>query len=199
MELEEATRSTRRDMLKKLAVTGAAAGLTSTVVSSIAFADGGTAASKPIEVSGTVGLVERARSSNSLQVRLSTAFLALGECPFGSPQDPRREFYWEIVGQPTGNTVAMTPGNTTFGAATPQTFTAVSDFSNAVYTVKVTARWVCDQRPTNATTAAWICRAWTFQIFQNFDAITSAITVIIGSATTTSAGTVCDSPLPLPS
>lgn len=159
MELDQATRSTRREALKKLAATSAAATLTATVISSRAFADGGTQGSQPTGVGGTIGLSVGGQTPNSVTFVADTTALNTGACPFGDPV-PNREFLWEVSRQPAnGNNLDLTGGPDAFGPAGSRTVSVLTAFTSESYRIKISARWVCDQSPTG-TTAAWLCRAY---------------------------------------
>ena len=190
----------RRDALKKMAAGGATIVGASMVLSSVAFADGGTKNSRPTGTAGgtsptlTAALTtsKSTRTINTLAVDATPA----GACPFGSPTTPRKEFAWSIVAGTTSGTIT----GTAFGALASATATDVGGPTGSgwsgTFTVRLTIRWVCDQRPTGVT-AAWVC--------QSFAALVTTSTaggngsVSIGPTTQDGTPVNCDSPVPLPS
>lgn len=197
MELEEATRSTRRDMLKKLAVTSAAAGLTATVVSSRAFADSGTVNSRPVNTDLVTVTIAEVSSSNSTLVARATPTFPTGlnaiTCPFGA-NPPKVEYVWQLAGT-SGDAVQLTTGTsftTTLADATVTGTGGGNSAFDATFTLTLTIRWACNQRPPYTPTVAWVCQSFAVSLTHNNNGTTSGF----GAMADAAQSTICNATTP---
>lgn len=180
----------RRDALKRLALAGAVATTGPLLMSSPAFADGGTTGSRPVGVpSAPTVTVNQFLAGRFYRLNLSVTGAT---CPFGTPATARVERFYTVVANPLPLGLSPGPG-TTYGLGSGIGF-FVYDFAGiptgTQLTVQFHARWVCDNRTGGA---AWTCRSW--EIPLQFDGATFQI----GTITSVTPPPSCDSPPPSPS
>jgi hypothetical protein len=157
----------RRQALRRLAAGGVAVGTTSTITSTVAFADGGTVPCRPAAPLTTPTFT---LSSGGAFVRIQVSGLGTTTCPgcAGGSTVPVVQNLWTldatseplIVRNGSGTTITnvwQSPADNDvrvrradLGALTNPT----------TFTIRATYRWVCR----GATGAAWACRSWTQSI-----------------------------------
>jgi hypothetical protein len=177
----------RRDALKRLALAGAVATTGPLLVSSPAFADGGTTGSRPVGVpSAPTVTVSQILAGWLYQLNLSVTGAT---CPFGTPGSANVQRFYTVVSNPAG--LSLFPGPTTVYANGTSISPAMAKWpsipTGTPLTVRFHVRWVCDNRTGGA---AWICRSW--EIPLQFD----GTTFVVGTITSVSPPAVCDTPPP---
>lgn len=157
----------RRQALRRLAAGGAVVGTTSTVMSTVAFADGGTVACRPAAPAATPTF---ALSSNASSVRIQVSGLGTTTCPgcAGGSVVPVVQNLWTldaasaplIVRNGSGTTITnvwQSPADNDVRVRRADLGALTNPTS---FTIRVTYRWVCR----GVTGAAWACRSWTQSI-----------------------------------
>jgi hypothetical protein len=179
----------RRDALKRLALAGAVATTGPLLVSSPAFADGGTTGSRPVGVPSapTVGVTTAVAGSFYL---LNLAVTG-ATCPFGSPTTARVQRFYTVASNPLPVTLSPAAGTTYVTGFAPGLTVFAYNFAGiptgTLVTLQLHVRWVCDNRTGGA---AWICRSW--EIPLQFD----GTTFVVGTITSVTPPAVCDTPPP---
>ena len=204
----------RREALQKLAAGGAVAIGGPAIVSSVAFADGGSKPScRPTPTSAsTLTAALNNGNKDSLTITSSTTSFPVTSCP-NCPTTPGTatvQFRWQLISAPSTETLwtAKTGGAslTTAFSATSATAVAVTspvfirtasgigNISVGTYVARLTVRYVC----TVGTKKYWVCRA--FQASVTFDVAGGSDGTITGQTPTTVGppdnSASCDSPAP---
>jgi hypothetical protein len=198
---------TRRDLLKKLAAASATAGVAATMVSSHALADLGTINSMPINTNLATASLSQVSLTQGVLVVAPTVTAPIAPaiaCPFPStsPPAPKVEYAWQLS-QATPvpnnqNSVSITsPTAGVFSTALQDvTITAAglsgSNTFAATFTLLLTVRWVCPQRPPRQPTVAWRCVTFSATITREQNGTLSGLSPF--SATAQSA--ICNASTP---
>jgi hypothetical protein len=183
----------RREALKKLAVGGAtAAGLTA-VMTSTAFANGGTINSIP-----PGSPLQSATATRLGGTVTCTLGISPPTCPFGTPTTARVDSAFALT--PIGAATASPAENTWVASRNPLAVTVTGlpgDGDNLSIVIRFDFRSVCDSRP-NGATAAWRCQSFDVTIATGGGGASSNVIILVTTAVASAPGS-CDSPAPSPS
>jgi hypothetical protein len=162
----------RREALKKLAIGGATVAGASVVISSPAFASGGSNGSQPGVAAPIVTLTKNPTSNDKAA---GTVTISSRACPVGNV-DPARldygitEFASSSLLSFAG---AVTPYTTASGSSVADPISLEwSQQTNRSITIEVSARWVC--READNTNLAWSCGVWRYTFTANSGGTVSA-------------------------
>ena len=140
----------RRDALKKMAATGVIVSGASAIVSSTAFADGGTVNSRPGDTGGSIQWSASNTGDKKSKLITPTGVTGQGSCPNGQV---RKEYAWSVEGWRTSIT------GTQF-SQTLRPATVTGQTPNFSATVRLTIRWTC----AGSSGPAWVCRSFVSQV-----------------------------------
>ncbi len=198
----------RREALKKLAAGGAVAAGATAVMTSTAYADGGTSGCRPTGLPAPAVTLTPAITGlgkNAVQITSSISSVGLAtcsSCKAGVTPTQVVQYRWTVDGNSLVSIFGVSTGGTAISGGFQSSLTnpvflrntsGTGNLGSATYTVRLTARWVC----TNGPKKAWACRHWTVTF--TFDTGGGGDGTLSGvGATTAGSGnsSACDSPTP---
>ena len=139
----------RREALMKIGAGGVMVVAGPAIISSIAFADGGSPNSLP-SIAGPSATYTKAGGVLAITTVAST-------CPFGSPASAKIQFGTSINTDPGGLTYV---GLTSRWATAPVTNVSWGTTTNTTVVVRLDLRYVCQSRPRAGATKAWRCASY---------------------------------------
>jgi hypothetical protein len=190
----------RREALKKMAVGGVTVIGASSVMSNMAFADGGSANCQPqgfpTDITGSVTITEVINDNNRDRFNINAA-ITPPACPAGFAPNSSPQYFWTVTG---GTAVANDNMGPVSGSWVMNNGVRIVDsgsntiLSTGSYTVRLEYRYVCSDGSRNC----WRCVGWQISFdWTNIDGPGGGFNMGIPTATTVGSPN-CDSVVPAP-